>query len=150
MSAFDSAPQMELRVQLPGCFDGAPVRLGSQFRSIMKRAVLASILAATLLAEGAVAQIPPTDQRMIQPRSINLTVQQGFIIKENVKDMRIDQVPPSNEIKIGNKVPPNIGLHAFPPLVVEKVPKVKTHKFFITENQIVVVGPQNVIADIIK
>jgi hypothetical protein len=41
MSAFDSAPQMELRVQLPGCFDGAPVRLGSQFRSIMKRAVLA-------------------------------------------------------------------------------------------------------------
>jgi hypothetical protein len=116
----------------------------------MKRAILASTLAATLLAEGAVAQIPPTDRRMIPPRSMHLTVQQGYIIKENVKDMRIDPVPSRNEIEIGNKVAPDIGLHDFPPLVLEKVPKIKTHKFFITENQIVVVGPQNVIADIIK
>ena len=81
---------------------------------------------------------------------MHLTVQQGYIIKENVKDMRIDPVPSRNEIEIGNKVAPDIGLHDFPPLVLEKVPKIKTHKFFITENQIVVVGPQNVIADIIK
>ena len=81
---------------------------------------------------------------------MHLTVQQGYIIKENVKDMRIDPVPRRNEIEIGNKVAPDIGLHDFPPLVLEKVPKIKTHKFFITENQIVVVGPQNVIADIIK
>jgi hypothetical protein len=51
---------------------------------------------------------------------------------------------------IGNKVPSDIGLHDFPPLVVEKVPKVKTYKFFITENQIVLVSPQKEVADIIK
>ena len=48
------------------------------------------------------------------------------------------------------KVPSDIGLHDFPPFVLEKVPKVKTYKFFITENQIVLVSPQNEIADIIK
>jgi hypothetical protein len=41
-------------------------------------------------------------------------------------------------------------LHDFPPLVVEKVPKVKIYKFFITENQIVLVNPQKEIADMIK
>jgi len=70
--------------------------------------------------------------------------------KENLKDMHIEQVPRTKEITIGNKVPSDIGLHDFPPLVVEKVPKVKTYKFFITENQIVVVNPQKEIADIIK
>jgi hypothetical protein len=141
---------MELGVQLPVCFAEAAVRVGSQFRSIMKRAALASILAATLLAGGAVAQIPPTDRRMIPPRSIQLSVQQGYVIKENIKDMYIEQIPRTKKIRIGDKVPSDIGLHDFPPLVVEKVPKVKTYKFFITENQIVLVNPQKEIADIIK
>jgi hypothetical protein len=140
---------MELRVQLWVCFYGA-VRVGIRFRPIMKRAVLASIFAATIWAGGAVAQIPPTDRRMIPPRSIQLSAQQGYVIKENLKDMHIEQVPRMKEISIGNKVPSDIGLHDFPPFVLEKVPKVKTYKFFITENQIVLVSPQNEIADIIK
>ena len=117
---------------------------------IMKRAVLASTLAATLLVGGAIAQAPPAKEDAIPPRSIQLSAQQDYIIKENLKDMHIEQVARTNEIRIGDKVPPNIGLHAFPPLVIEKVPQVKTYKFFITENQIVVVSQQNLIADIIK
>jgi hypothetical protein len=115
----------------------------------MKRAV-ANVLAVTLLAGAAVAQIPPTDRRMIPPRSIQLSAQQDYVIKENLRDMHIEQVPRTKEISIGDKVSSSIGLHEFPPLVVEKVPKVKTYKFFITENQIVLVSPQNEIADIIK
>ena len=102
------------------------------------------------MAGSAVAQIPPTDRRMIPPRSIQLSAQQGYVIKENLKDMRIEQVPRTKEIRIGNKVPSGIGLRDFPALVMEKVPRVKTYKFFITENQIVLVSPQNEIADIIK
>jgi len=116
----------------------------------MKRAVLASALVATLSVGGAIAQAPPANEEVIPSRSINLSAQQDYIIKENLKDIHIEQVPHTNEMRIGDKVPPNIGLHAFPPLVVEKVPQVKTYKFFITENQIVVVSPQNLIADIIK
>ena len=102
------------------------------------------------MAGGAAAQIPPTDRRMIPPRSIQLSAQQSYVIKENLKDMHIEQVPHTKEIRIGDKVPSDIGLHDFPPLVVEKVPKVKTYKFFMSENQIVVVSPQKDIADIIK
>jgi hypothetical protein len=116
----------------------------------MKRAVLASVLAATVLAAGAIAQTPPTDRRTIPSRSIHLTAQQGYVIKENLKDLHVEQVARTNEISIGSTVPSNIGLHEFPPLVVEKIPKIKSYKFFITENQIVLVSPQNEIADIIK
>ena len=87
---------------------------------------------------------------MLPSRSIQLSAQQGYVIKENLKDMHVEQVPHTKEITIGSKVPSNIGLHEFPPLVIEKVPKVKTYKFFITENQIVLVSQQNEIADIIK
>ncbi len=116
----------------------------------MKHAVLASTLVAVTLAGGALAQTPPTDRRMPPPRSIQLSAQQGYVIKENIRDMHIAQVPRTNEIRIGNKVPSDIGLHDFPALVIEKVPKVKSFKFFVTENQIVVVSPRNEIADIIK
>jgi hypothetical protein len=89
------------------------------------------------------------DERMRRiPR--RLSAEEDHVIKENLKDLHIEQVPRNNEIRIGDRAPPDIGLHAFPPLVVEKVPHIKTYKFFITENQIVVVSPQNLIADIIK
>jgi hypothetical protein len=116
----------------------------------MWRAVLAATLAATLLVGGAVAQAPNDNQndRREQIASRQLSAEQEYVIKENLKDMSIEQVPRTNEIRIGDKVPPNIGLHAFPAVVVEKVPQVKTYKFFITENQIIVVNQQNLIANI--
>ena len=51
---------------------------------------------------------------------------------------------------MAKKSHPIIELQTFPPLIAEKVPQVRTYKFFVTENQIVVVNPQNIIADIIK
>ena len=117
----------------------------------MKRTAWAMALTAGFLLGGAIAQTPPDDKEPIPPRSIQLTAEQDHVIKEIVlKDMHIKQVPRSPEIKIGEKVPADIELQTFPPLVAEKVPQVRTYKFFITENQIVVVSPQNVIADIIK
>jgi hypothetical protein len=77
-----------------------------------------------LIGRGAVAQTPPKDdRRMVPPRSIQLSAQQDHVIKENLKDMHIEQVPRTKEIRIGNKLPSGIGLHDFPPLVVEKVSK---------------------------
>ena len=118
----------------------------------MKRAVLATALAAGFLIGSAIAQSPSDDKAAIPPRSIQLTAEQGHVIKEIVlKDMHVEQVPRSIEIRIGDKVQPNIELQAFPPIIAEKVPQVSTHKFFITENQIVIVNPQdNKIADIIE
>jgi hypothetical protein len=118
---------------------------------VMKRAALAMALAAGFLVGGAIAQTPPDDKEPIPPRSIQLTAEQDHVIKEIVlKDMHIEPAPRSAEIRIGEKVPPDIELRTFPPLVAEKVPQIRTYKFFITENQIAVVSPQNIIADIIK
>jgi hypothetical protein len=117
---------------------------------VMKRTALAMAVATGFLVGGAIAQTQPDDKEPIPPRSIQLTAEQDHVIKEIVKDMQIKQLPPSTEIRIGEKVPPDIELQPFPTLVSEKVPQVRTHKFFITENQIVIVSPQNIIADIIK
>ena len=68
----------------------------------MKREVLTSIVVAILLAKPAVAQMPPTDQRTIPPRSIQLSAQEDHVIKENIKDMHLEQVTPKTEIKIGD------------------------------------------------
>jgi hypothetical protein len=121
-------------------------------QTAIKRAVLPIVSATGLLLSVAIAQTPPQDKDVIPPRSINLTAEQSYIIKEIVlTETRAEQAPPNDEIKIGNKVADDIKLLAFPKLVAEKVPQVKSYKFFVTQNQVVVVSPQdNVIADIIK
>jgi hypothetical protein len=142
-------PSMEQREHRRGCLE-TPLSV-DRIGPVMKRAALAIALTAGFFVGGAIAQTPPGDKEPIPPRSIQLTAEQGHVIKEIVlKDMHIEQVPPSTEIRIGEKVPPDIALQTFPPLVAEKVPQVRTYKFFLTENQIVVVSPQNIIADIIK
>jgi hypothetical protein len=142
-------PPMEQLEHRRGCHE-TPLALGSD-GPVMKRAALAMALAAGFLVGGAIAQTPPDDKEPIPPRSIQLTAEQDHVIKEIVlKDMQIRQLPHNTEIRIGEKVPTEIELRTFPPLVAEKVPQVKTFKFFITENQIVIVSPQNIIADIIK
>jgi hypothetical protein len=121
-------------------------------QTAIKRGVLLIVSAAGLLVSVAIAQTPSQDKDVIPPRSINLTAEQSYIIKEIVlTETRAEQAPPNDEIKIGNKVADDIKLLAFPKLVAEKVPQVKTYKFFVTQNQVVVVSPQdNVVADIIK
>ena len=89
-------------------------RLGSRDPVDMKRAVLAGTLAATRLVGGAIAQAPTDKRERISPRSIQLSAEQDYIIKENLKDVHVEQVARTNEIKVGDKVPPNIRLHAFP------------------------------------
>jgi hypothetical protein len=121
-------------------------------QTAIKRAVLPIVSATGLLLSVAIAQTPPQDKDVIPPRSINLTAEQSYIIKEIVlTETRAEQVPPNAETKIGDKVPDDVKLQAFPKLVAEKVPQVKTYKFFVIQNQVVVVSPQdNVVADIIK
>jgi hypothetical protein len=121
-------------------------------QTAIKRAVLPIVSATGLLLSVAIAQTPPQDKDVIPPRSINLTAEQSYIIKEIVlTETRAEQAPPNDEIKIGNKVADDVKLLAFPKLVAEKVPQVKSYKFFVTQNQVVVVSPQdNVVADIIK
>jgi hypothetical protein len=91
--------------------------------------------------------IPP------QPRTINLTQEQRFIIKENVKDLGIAKAPKDAPETIGDPVPATIVLHALPSEVGLKVSQIRSHMFFIKDdnNVIVLVSPTDRrIADVIR
>ena len=88
-----------------------------------------------------------------QPRTINLTQEQRFIIKENVMDLGIAKAPKDAPETIGDPVPTNIVLHALPSEVGAKVSQVRSHMFFIKDdnNAIVLVSPTDRrIADVIR
>jgi hypothetical protein len=88
-----------------------------------------------------------------QPRTINLTQEQRFIIKENIKDLGLSKAPKDAPETIGDPVPQNIELHALPSEVASKVSQVRSHSFFIKEgdNAIVLVSPNDRrVADVIR
>ena len=87
--------------------------------------------------------IPP------QPRTINLTQEQRFIIKENVKDLALSKAPKDAPETIGDLVPASIVLHALPSEVGAKVSQVRSHMFFIKDDNFVSPNDRRV-ADVIR
>ena len=79
------------------------------------------------------------------PRTINLTQEQRFIIRENVKDLKLTKAQASATETIGDRVPDNIELHPMPPEIANKVPQAKSHSFFVkdSDNAIVLVSPSD-------
>ena len=118
----------------------------------MKRLFAIAALSTALLAGSAIAQAPAPDSA-VPSRSIKITAEQGYIIKENVvkAPATSGQGDSAAKVEIGGKAPSGSSLQEFPQIVVEKVPAVKSHKFFVSNGQVVVVDPKdNTIADIIK
>jgi hypothetical protein len=103
------------------------------------------------LAGGAPAQVTPQQpQDVLAPApKLNLTLEQRHTIREFVKDMKADV--PEVKAEIGDPIPQGITPRPMPSDVGEKVPQVKSHRFFLTAQQIVIVDPKdNKIADVIK
>ena len=102
----------------------------------MMRILPAMAVAAALLspvAASAQALEPPT-----QPK-LNLTLEDRYTIKELIKDIRVTPAPGKQDISIGNEVPGSIKLEPMPAEVAAKVPKIKSHLFFVEGNKIVLV-----------
>jgi hypothetical protein len=120
----------------------------------MKNILMCTLLAALILAGGAIAQTPPGDNNTVVPsRSIRITAEQGHVIKEIVLKDKPGESSGSgqSEPAIGDKVPANARLQNFPETVWDKVPQVRTHKFYIANGQVVIVSPSdNTVADILK
>jgi hypothetical protein len=86
------------------------------------------------------------------PRTVNLTAEQEFIIREIVlRDLNVSKAKPEAPETIGDAVPENIELHPIPPEVAAKVPQVKSHEFFVKDDKIILVSPSDRrIADVIQ
>jgi hypothetical protein len=108
---------------------------------------------AVIVAERAVlAQAQEKPAVAPLPRTINLTQEQRYIIKENVKDMAVEKAPSNAPETVGDVVPTNIKLYSLPALAAKKVAQAKSHMFFIKEGDqaIVLVSPEDrLVADVI-
>ena len=76
--------------------------------------------------------------------TINLTMEQKHIIKETVKELKIDGVAANVEVTIGEAVPKTVQLHPMPAQLSEKISHIKNHLFFLKGAQIVIVDPRKI------
>ena len=85
-------------------------------------------------------------------RTINLTAEQSFIVKEIVlKDLNVSKSQAGAPESIGVPVPPSVELHDMTPALAENVPQAKSHKFYLTAHAIVIVSVSDRrVADVIK
>jgi hypothetical protein len=118
-------------------------------------AAAAVVCAAPLIANAQSPATPPAGAPPAiapAPRTVNLTQEQRFIIREIVtKDLKTPEAKAGAPETIGDLVPKNIELHDMPPMLARKVPQAKSHKFFVTADAIVLVSPSDRrVADVIK
>jgi Protein of unknown function (DUF1236) len=75
-------------------------------------------------------------------RTVNLTLEQRHTIRELLRDVK---VKPQDEPKVaaGDEVPAKVELQPMPALIGQKVPSIKSHRFYMTQQQIVIVDPQD-------
>jgi hypothetical protein len=99
-----------------------------------------------------IAQAPaPAPGQEMRTSKINLTVEQRHVIKEVVKDLPVQKLPDDAKVTTGSAAPEGAVLRSFPVEITDKVPQIKSHKFFVKGQQIVLVGPDgNDVVEIIE
>jgi hypothetical protein len=109
------------------------------------------IFALMLLGQNATGQVSPEQPSPPSSRSIQITNEQGHVIKEFLlKDPSIKKEAGNASLSAGDTVPQGIELRPFPSDVISKVPQIKSHSFFVRGEQIFIVDPKdNKIADVI-
>jgi hypothetical protein len=116
-------------------------------------ATVSTVIAIALFAPLSEVKGQSSTKSVIAPpsRTINLTAEQRFMIKEIVlKDLNVPKAPGAPE-SIGVPVPPSVELHDMTPTLAEKVPQAKSHKFYLTAHAIVLVSASDRrVADVIK
>ena len=101
-----------------------------------------------VVVPGLYAQNAPADTRP----SVKLTSEDRHVVKENVlTSPGLKKESADVSISMGATMPANVTAQEFPKLVIEKVPQIKAHRFFVKGDTVVIVDPKdNTIADIIE
>jgi hypothetical protein len=84
-------------------------------------------------------------------RTVNLTEENRYIIREIVlKDPNVRRET-GTRAAIGDPSPPGIATQSFPTDVSQKVPALRSYKFFVMDGSVVIIDPKNnKVADIVK
>ena len=111
-------------------------------------AAAASLLFIAPIAQG---QAPTEQNAPVVTTKINLTLEQRHVIKEIVKDLKIENAPVDINFAVGDTVSKSVHLQPMPPEVAAKVSQVKSHLFLVKGSQVVIVDPKdNKIVDVIE
>ena len=97
------------------------------------------------------AQVP-AGEPVIVKRSINLTEEDRHTIREIVlKDSKVSPDSNKAKVEIGDAAPKEVTTYEFPELAVEKIPALKSQRYFIHDGAIVIVSSNDgKVADIVK
>jgi len=107
---------------------------------------LFALAAAVLLCTApAHTQTPANPEVPAAPRTVNLTLEQRHVIRELVRDLKLTVDPAADDGKVaaGDDVPGKVQIHPVPALIGQKVPQIRSHRFYVTQRQIVIVDPQD-------
>ena len=78
-------------------------------------------------------------------------MEQRHIIKEIIRDLKFENEPKNARISMGQVIPKTVQLRAMPAEVSQRVSQVKTHLFFLKNDQVNLVDPKdNKVVDVIN
>jgi hypothetical protein len=90
------------------------------------------------------AQQTPNPQVPAATRTVNLTLEQRHVIRELVRDLKVARASDDDsKVAAGDEVPGKVTLHPIPPLIGQKVPQIKSHRFYVTQSRVVIADPQD-------
>jgi len=113
--------------------------------------ILALAVALACIGTNGQAQTPQQQRELAPTPKLNLTLEQRHTIKEFIKDMKAQATSANVQASVGDPIPAGIDPQPMPPDVAQKVPQVKSHRFFVTADEIVIVDPKdNKVAEVIK
>ena len=117
----------------------------------MRKLMIATATVLMISTPRAWGQAPSEQSAPPASTTVNLTLEQRYVIKELVKDLHVTKAAGDVSVSVGAMVPQTVPLQAIPAEIGTKVPQVKTHRFFVTTDRIVLVNPNdNRIADVIE
>jgi hypothetical protein len=129
--------------------------MSNRFKALLGAAVLLCgpvlVLAQTAAPSARLAQAEKDAPLVSSERTINLTEENRYIIREIV--LKDPSVPKEKGTRaaIGDALPPGVATQPFPADVSRKVPAVRSLRFFATDDEVVIVDPKsNKVADIVK
>ena len=75
-------------------------------------------------------------------QSAKLTLEQAHVVKELIKDQKIEEAPISQHLDAGDRLPPGTKAAAVPSPIAEKLPQLKALRLVLTSQQIILVDPK--------
>ena len=116
-----------------------------------------NLLAALAIGAFALHASPPLAQAPIEKNTpatsatVNLSLEQRHVIRELIREQKSTSATVDSKLSAGDAVPKGVEAQPMPPLVGSKVPQIKSHRFFVTSQQIAIVDPkQNTVVEVIE